>query len=167
MIQKIFFLTTSWLYRFISDDTQDSNSKFYFQNLSIHINRDGKIIANAYFISEKSVLLEHITEDVLPQREINSYNKFLGLSIVVCLFILVNLLKYCKEFYSQRRNFMNQMSQEDDLFITNIKITAKMGIKDQAILYKLEQFQLAIHRKQNMTNSTKYSIHVVRPFPNQ
>ena len=66
--------------------------------------------------SDKSVLLEHVTEDVLPQREINSYNIILGMSGVVCLFILVTLLKYCKKFYSKRRNYMNQMSKEEDLF---------------------------------------------------
>ena len=66
--------------------------------------------------SGTSVLLEHVTENVLPQREINSNNIILGLSGVVCLFILVTLLKYCKKFYSKRRNNMNQMSQEEDLF---------------------------------------------------
>ena len=66
--------------------------------------------------SEKSVQLEHVTEDFLPQREINSNNIFLGLSGVTCLFILVTLLKYCRKFCSKRRNNMNQRSQEDDLF---------------------------------------------------
>ena len=66
--------------------------------------------------SEKSELLEYVTEDVLPQREINSYNIILGMSGVVCLIILVTLLKYCKKFYSKRRNNINQMSQEEDIF---------------------------------------------------
>ena len=66
--------------------------------------------------SEKSVLLDHVTEGVLPQREINSCNVLLGMSGVVCLFILVTILKYCKKFYSKWRNNMNQMSQEDNLF---------------------------------------------------
>ena len=46
--------------------------------------------------SEKRVLLEHVTEDILPQREINSCYILLELSGVVCLFILGTLLKYCK-----------------------------------------------------------------------
>ena len=66
--------------------------------------------------SDKSALLEHVTEDILPQREINSKKIFLGLSGVVCLFILVTLLKYCRKFYSKRRNNINQMSQEEDIF---------------------------------------------------
>ena len=37
--------------------------------------------------SEKNVLLERVTENVLPQREINSCNVLLGMSGVVCLFI--------------------------------------------------------------------------------
>ena len=66
--------------------------------------------------SEKSVLLEHVTEKVLTQRVINSYNIILGMSSVVCLFILDILLNYCNKFYSKRRDNMNQMSQDDDLF---------------------------------------------------
>ena len=65
--------------------------------------------------SEKSLLLEHVTENFLPQREINSCNILLGISGVVCLFISVTLLKYCKKFYSKRRYNMNQMSREEDL----------------------------------------------------
>ena len=76
-------------------------------------------------VSEKSELLEHVTEDVLPQREINSYNIILGLSGVVCLFIIVTLLKYCKKFYSKRRNNMNQMSQEEDLFHNGYTVQRK------------------------------------------
>ena len=38
------------------------------------------------------------------------------MSSVVCLFILDILLNYCNKFYSKRRNNMNQMSQDDDLF---------------------------------------------------
>ena len=55
----------------------------YFQNLSIHIIRDGKITTNALCIFKESVLLEHITENVLPQKEINSCNVLLGISGVV------------------------------------------------------------------------------------
>ena len=44
--------------------------------------------------SEKNVLLERVTENVLPQREINSCNVLLGMSGFVCLLILVTLLKY-------------------------------------------------------------------------
>ena len=40
-------------------------------------------------------------------------------------------------------------------FITNILISARMRIKNQAILYQWNQSRLVIHRKQNMTNSTK------------
>ena len=88
--------------------------------------------------SEKSVLLEHVTENVLHQSEINSCKVLLGMSGVVCLFILVTLLKYCKKFYSKRRNNINQMSQEDDLFHNEYTFQRK----DQAILYQLEQGRL-------------------------
>ena len=67
-------------------------------------------------LSEKNVWLEHVTENVLPQTEINLCNILLGMMGVVCLFILVTLLKYCKKFYSKRRNNMSQMSQEEDLY---------------------------------------------------
>ena len=63
------------------------------------------------------MLLEHVTEDVLPQRTINSCNVLLGMRGVVCLIILATLLKYCrKKFFSKRRNNMNKMSQKEDLF---------------------------------------------------
>ena len=98
--------------------------------------------------SEKSVLLDHVTENILPQREINLCNVLLGMSGVVCLFILVTLLKYCDKFYSKTRNNMNQMCQEDDLLYNEYTFQRQ----DQAIIYQLEKAQLVIYRKQNMTN---------------
>ena len=62
------------------------------------------------------MLVEIETEDVLPEREMNSYKILLGMIGVVCLFILVTLLKYCKKLYSKRRKYMNQITQEEDLF---------------------------------------------------
>ena len=65
--------------------------------------------------SKKSALLEHVPEDVLPQREINSCNILLGMSCVVCLLILFTLLKYCKNVYSKRGNKQKEQTNEQNI----------------------------------------------------
>ena len=70
----------------------------------------------------------------MPQNEINLHTILLGMGGVVCLFILVTLLKYCKKFYSKRRNNINQMSQEEDLFhneYTNQRQDGNQGSRDK------------------------------------
>lgn len=49
------------------------------------------------------------------------------MSCVVCLFIFVSLLNYCKKFFSKRRNNMNKMFQEEDFFHYQCTFQCKDG----------------------------------------
>ena len=62
-------------------------------------------------------------------RENISYNILLGMGGVICLFILVILLKYCKTLYSKKRNIMNQRSEEQDLFHNENNYQRQEGIQ--------------------------------------
>ena len=70
-----------------------------------------------------------VSEDALTQRENISYNILLGMGGVICLFILVILLKYCKTLYSKKRNIMNQRFKEQDLFHNENNYQRQEGIQ--------------------------------------
>ena len=66
--------------------------------------------------SESSELF--VTDDAMPQREINSHPILLGMGGVICLFILVSILRHSKALYSKRRKNVRNIleSQEENHF---------------------------------------------------